>query len=365
MKIVTVIGARPQFIKAAVVSRAIDRVEHHDQIQEIIVHTGQHFDANMSDVFFEELSIRSPDHHLGIGGMSHGEMTGRMLIAIEKILLQERPDWMLVYGDTNSTLAGALAAAKLHIPVAHVESGLRSFNMRMPEEVNRVMTDHVSSVLFTPTQIAIDNLHREGIAGDRIVNVGDVMYDSALHYQEQAGQRLKKFKAMGLVTGEYVLATVHREENTDNGQRLSEIIGGLIRISKRKPVVLPLHPRTRASLEKSGLMEDAGSHLHLIDPVGYLDMLCLEMNASLIATDSGGVQKEAFFLGVPCLTLRDETEWVELVEIGANTLVVADAEAINAAVLAAEDNVISNEELFGDGAAGMAIVDCLIGQACC
>ncbi|MCH7603905.1 MAG: UDP-N-acetylglucosamine 2-epimerase (non-hydrolyzing) [Planctomycetes bacterium] len=365
VKIVTVIGARPQFIKAAVVSRAIDRVEHHDQIQEIIVHTGQHFDANMSDVFFEELNIRPPDHHLGIGGMSHGEMTGRMLIAIEKILLQERPDWMLVYGDTNSTLAGALAAAKLHIPVAHVESGLRSFNMRMPEEVNRVMTDHVSTVLFAPTRIAISNLHREGIPGDKIINVGDVMYDSALHYQEQAGPRLKKFKAMGLVSGEYVLATVHREENTDDHQRLQEIIGGLIRISQRRLVVLPLHPRTRAALEATELMADAQRYLRLIDPVGYLDMLCLEMNARLIATDSGGVQKEAFFFGVPCLTLRDETEWVELVEIGANMLVNADAETINAAAIAAEDKVISNEQLYGDGAAGMAIVDCLVGQKCC
>ena len=365
MKIVTVIGARPQFIKAAVVSRVIDGGENHDPIQEILVHTGQHFDANMSDVFFDELSLRPPDHHLGIGGIGHGEMTGRMLIAIEKILLDERPDWVLVYGDTNSTLAGALAATKLHIPVAHVESGLRSFNMRMPEEVNRVMTDHVSSVLFTPSQNAIANLQREGIAGDKIVSVGDVMYDSVLHYREGAGQRWGNFEAMGVERSQYVLATVHRAENTDDVDRLTEIIRGLVSISKRRPVVLPLHPRTHAALEAKGLLAEAQQHLNLIDPVGYLDMLCLEMNASLIATDSGGVQKEAFFLGVPCLTLRDETEWVELVEIGANTLVGADAEAINAAAIASEGKVITTEQLYGDGTAGMAIVDCLVGQTCC
>jgi UDP-GlcNAc3NAcA epimerase len=361
MKIVTIVGARPQFVKAAVVSRAFRAC---DGVREVLVHTGQHFDANMNDVFFSELEIPTPDHHLGISGGTHGLQTGRMLEAVEAALLEERPDWVLVYGDTNSTLAGALAAAKLHIPVAHVEAGLRSFNRRMPEEVNRVLTDHAATLLFAPTTAGRENLLREGVDEARIRLVGDVMYDATRVYGRKAEAESRILERVGLAPGAYVLSTIHRAENTDDPRRLRAIIEALDAVTADVPVVLPLHPRTRRTLEDLGLLDEAGRCLRLIEPVGYLDMLMLEQHARLIATDSGGVQKEAFFFRVPCVTLRDETEWVELVEAGWNRLVPpTDARAVEAAVrdaLADDGSERVEAELYGDGHAAEAIVEALV-----
>jgi len=317
MKILTVIGARPQFIKAAAVSRVVQETEG---VEEVLIHTGQHYDQNMSDVFFEELEIPKPKHHLGIGGGNHGQQTGRMLEKLEAVLVDEQPDWVLVYGDTNSTLAGALAAVKLHIPVAHVEAGLRSFNRRMPEEVNRVLTDHASELLFAPTQVAVDNLLNEGLAGGKVHCVGDVMYDAALFFGDKAERQSKVLNELGLEPKSYILSTIHRAENTDDPQRLKVAFDALAQIASEVKVVLPLHPRTRKALDALGMLPDVERSLNLIEPVGYLDMVMLEKNAKLIATDSGGVQKEAFFYHVPCVTLRDETEWVELVDMGWNRL---------------------------------------------
>mgnify|MGYP006282272191 CR=1 FL=1 len=317
MRILTVLGARPQFIKAATVSRAIGEQEG---LSEILVHTGQHFDANMSDVFFDELAIPAPDYHLGVAGGAHGAMTGRMLERLEEVMEQEAPDWVLVYGDTNSTLAGALAAAKLHIPVAHVEAGLRSFNRRMPEEINRVLTDHAADLLFTPTDIATTNLGNEGVEATRIQQVGDVMFDAALFYGQRAEERSRVLTDHGLQRGDFVLATVHRQENTDDPQRLRAIFEAFQTVNREKPIAMPLHPRTRARLEEAGVLH-LTEGLTLLPPVGYLDMVMLERAAAVIATDSGGVQKEAYFHGVPCVTLREETEWTELVELGWNRLV--------------------------------------------
>ncbi|SBV32778.1 UDP-2,3-diacetamido-2,3-dideoxy-D-glucuronate 2-epimerase [uncultured Sphingopyxis sp.] len=317
LTIATIVGARPQFIKASAVSTAI---QARPDIDEIIIHTGQHYDANMSDVFFEELGIPRPAHNLDVHGGSHGAMTGRMLEGIERLLMDVRPDTVLVYGDTNSTLAGALAAAKLHIPVAHVEAGLRSFNMRMPEEINRILTDRVSDWLFAPTEEACAHLRGEGVAGDRIHNVGDVMFDVALLQGarvDAAGGALGRLK---LAPKSYALATVHRAENTDDPQRLSNIVDALIELAKRVPVVWPVHPRTRGILARTDRWADAERAILIVDPVSYLEMVQLEKFAALIATDSGGVQKEAFFHGVPCVTLRDETEWTELVDAGWNRL---------------------------------------------
>lgn len=313
MKATTIIGARPQFIKAAVVSRALAE----EGVSETIIHTGQHFDANMSDVFFEELEIPRPDHNLGIGGGSHGQNTGRMIESIEKLLLEQRPDRVMVYGDTDSTLAGALAAVKLHIPVAHVEAGLRSFNRRMPEEINRILTDHAADLLFAPTATAVSHLAAEGIPDARVHLVGDVMYDAALFYGEKAEATSHILQDLNLQRAEYVLATVHRAENTDDRERLSAIMEGFA--ESGRTIILPLHPRTKSRI--AGFNIAVADNIRLIDPVGYLDMVMLEKNAALIATDSGGVQKEALFHGVPCVTLRDETEWVELVEAGWNRLV--------------------------------------------
>jgi UDP-GlcNAc3NAcA epimerase len=354
MKIVTIIGARPQFIKSAVVSRELRA----KSIHELILHTGQHYDANMSDVFFDELSIPYPDFNLGIGGGTHGQNTGRMLEAIEGILLQEHPDWVLVYGDTDSTLAGALAAAKLHIPIAHVEAGLRSFNRSMPEEINRVLTDHAADLLFAPTDAACRNLECEGISAIKIARGGDVMYDAALHYGALAEQRSTILQQLGLSPYGYALATLHRQENTDSPDRLANILAGLA--DSYCPVIMPLHPRTRQRI--AALPQFRPGSLHLIDPVGYLDMIMLEKNARLIATDSGGVQKEAYFHGVPCLTLRDETEWVELVEIGANQLVGARRDAIRTAVNCTELPAVPADALYGDGRASACIADLLITQ---
>ena len=317
MKIVTVLGARPQFIKASVVSLAMAQTTG---LQEVLVHTGQHFDANMSDVFFAELGMKKPDYFLDIHGGGHGAMTGRMLIEIEKVLQHERPDAVLVYGDTNSTLAGALAAAKLHIPVAHVEAGLRSFNMAMPEEINRILTDHVSRWLFTPTKTSANNLAREGFSSEQIIPTGDVMYDMAIYHGHRVQAETGLMEKLKLKTKKYVLVTVHRAENTDYPKRLSAIATALEMLSTKIRVVWPLHPRTRKILIQEGFYEELAKRVSLIDPVSYLDMVQLEKFSALIATDSGGIQKEAFFYSVPCVTLRNETEWTELVESGWNKL---------------------------------------------
>ncbi|MGH7232350.1 MAG: non-hydrolyzing UDP-N-acetylglucosamine 2-epimerase [Nitrospiraceae bacterium] len=358
MTILTVVGARPQFIKAAAVSRVVSR----EAVHEVLVHTGQHYDDNMSAVFFKELEIPAPDHHLGIGSNHHGAQTGRMLEAIETVLLQEKPDWVLVYGDTNSTLAGALAGAKLHIPVAHVEAGLRSFNRRMPEEINRVLTDHVSARLFAPTVTAVTNLTREGIPTDQIFLVGDVMYDAALYYGAKAERQSTILHQLGLTSKSYILATVHRAENTDDRVRLRHILNGFSAVSETMPVVLPLHPRTKRRIEQEGMRDEMSKGVRLIDPVGYLDMVMLEKHAYRIATDSGGVQKEAFFYRVPCVTLRDETEWVELVDLGWNRVVPPiDAESIRQALLESGNGTERQgpADLYGGGRASEEIVSCL------
>lgn len=360
MKVLTVVGARPQFVKAAVVSRAL---AHREDVRETILHTGQHFDRALSDVFFQELGIPEPAYNLGIGGGTHGQNTGRMLEGIERVLLDERPDWVLVYGDTDSTLAGALAAVKLHLPVAHVEAGLRSFNRRMPEEVNRVLTDHAADLLLAPTPTAVENLRREGLPEARVRWVGDVMYDAALHFGRLADRASTVLERLGLEPRGYVLATVHRAENTDDPARLEAVFEGLSRVATELPVVLPLHPRTRKALERLGWLERARERLRLIEPVGYLDMVALEKNARLIATDSGGVQKEAYFFGAPCVTLRDETEWVELVEAGWNILAPpSDAKAVADTIRAHMDSRGAPVEAYGDGHAAERIVSELTKQ---
>jgi UDP-GlcNAc3NAcA epimerase len=340
--VLTVVGARPQFVKSAVVSRALAGA----RIRERIIHTGQHYDAAMSDVFFSELGIPAPVHHLGVGSGPHGMQTAAMLSGIERVLAEERPDWLLVYGDTNSTLAGAIAAAKVHVPIAHVEAGLRSFNRRMPEEVNRVATDHLSSMLLCPTRTAVSNLHAEGVVDAperhgfrrRVRLVGDVMFDATRIFGEVAAERSTILATFGLAAGEYLLATIHRAENTDDGARLGAIADALIVLAREHKVIWPLHPRTRRLLDSCDVGRRlAESDVVLREPVGYLDMLMLEKGARCILTDSGGVQKEAFFAGVPCVTVRDETEWVELVELGWNQLAspAAGADAIVRAIRSA------------------------------
>lgn len=344
-KIVTVVGARPQFVKAGVVSRALK-----GSFQEILVHTGQHYDLNMSDIFFQELEMAAPAYFLGVGSGSHGAQTGKMLEAIETVLLEEQPDLVLIYGDTNSTLAGALAAVKLHIPVAHVEAGLRSFNRRMPEEINRIVADHVSTWLFAPTQAAMGHLEREGItAGVHLV--GDVMYDNFLLSSRLAPSRSRILDELGLESGQYSLLTLHRAENTDDPERLEAIVGAVNRADRT--IVFPIHPRTRHKVSELGLRFDPEA-IRLIEPVGYFDMLNLELNAALILTDSGGVQKEAYMARVPCITLRDETEWVETVEVRWNKLVGADPAAIREALTL---DWIGDQypPLFGDGSASERI----------
>ena len=325
MKILTVVGARPQFIKAAAISRAI-RDEHANSIEEIIVHTGQHHDENMSQIFFDELDIPKPKFNLEISGGSHGAMTGKMLEGIERALLQERPDYLLIYGDTNSTLAGAISAAKLHIPIAHVEAGLRSFNMRMPEEVNRILSDRISSLLFCPTQTAVENLASEGIKNG-VYQVGDVMYDVALFYKEKAKKNSHIINSLGLINKNFVLATCHRAENTDDPQRLKDILIAFSEIAKAISLVLPLHPRTKKLIAENNLNSFLDSII-TTEPLSFLDMVALEQGAKMILTDSGGVQKEAFFYNTPCITLREETEWVETVSLGWNQLVGANTKAI-------------------------------------
>lgn len=352
MHVMTVVGARPQFIKAAVVSRVL---RGRPGVRESLVHTGQHYDPNMSDVFFDELDIPKPTVHLGVGSGAHGKQTGEMLAGLEKAMLDLKPDWVLVYGDTNSTLAGALAASKLHIPIAHVEAGLRSFNRRMPEEINRVVADVLSTLLFVPTETGLRNLAAEGITKN-VVRTGDVMFDAALYYGDRAGD--KALQDAGVEAGKYVLCTVHRAENTDDPARLGGIFDGLARVATRLPVVLPLHPRTRNILKQQGRAEPAG--VKVIDPVAYLDMVALERRAAAVLTDSGGVQKEAYFYGVPCVTMRDETEWTETVEAGWNTLVGAEASRIERGVeRALAGKPAQRPALYGDGHAGEQIADAL------
>lgn len=343
--IASIVGARPQFIKAAPVSRAM-RVQG---IIEILIHTGQHYDHNMSELFFKELDIPKPDFDLGVGSGPHGWQTGQMLARIEEVLLEQRPDWVLVYGDTNSTLAGALAAIKLHIPVAHVEAGLRSFNRRMPEEHNRVLTDHAADLLFCPTQTAVDNLIAEGMT-QGIHLTGDVMYDAVLYNSDLAESRSDVLAWLGLVPKEYLLATVHRPQNTDDEKALSNILRAFGELEEA--VVVPAHPRTQAALGRYDFQLPA--NVRLIDAVGYLDMLMLEKHARLILTDSGGVQKEAYFYAVPCVTLREETEWVETVTAGWNVLTGSDPERIVAAV---HELTPTREPaaLFGDGRASQKV----------
>jgi UDP-GlcNAc3NAcA epimerase len=344
-KILSILGARPQFIKAAVLSGII---AEKGEIQEVIVHTGQHFDANMSEVFFEEMGIPVPKYNLGISGLSHGAMTGRMLEKIEAILQEENPDMVVVYGDTNSTLAGALAASKMQIPVAHVEAGLRSFNMRMPEEVNRILTDRISQLLLCPTDTAVKNLQKEGFDdfGSRVVQTGDIMKDSVSLFSKRSDEKSTVLDDHNLTTGEFVLATVHRQENTESKQKMDDIIQGLNKICAHSTVVLPLHPRTRKSLE--GLTEFKGL---LIDPVGYLDMLSLLKHCTLVCTDSGGLQKEAYFNDKNVVVLREETEWVELVEKGYAKLVGSDAEKIFSAFNELQGGIKGGKSnLYGEGA---------------
>lgn len=352
MKILTILGARPQFIKAGSISREIAKYKN---IHEIIVHTGQHYDTNMSDLFFEQMKIPKPDYFLGIGGKTHGAMTGQMMERLEEIALKEKPDWVLVYGDTNSTLAGALVASKLHVKIAHVEAGLRSFNVQMPEEINRILTDRVSTLLFCPTDTAVKNLQNEGFSGFtcKILKTGDVMFDGALFY----GKLAQKPKIA--IEKDFSLCTIHRAENTDNVERLREIFDALDVIGREKQIILPLHPRTKKIVKQLAI---STKNLTIIEPVGYLEMVWLCKNCDEVLTDSGGLQKEAYFFQKPCITLRDETEWVELVECGANRLVGAK-----------KDNIIQHFQklkplkkeqiglnLYGDGEASQKIVRAIV-----
>ena len=344
-KILTVIGARPQFIKAASVSRELRK-----EFKEILVHTGQHYDKNMSDIFFEELEIPKPDYNLAIGSGFHGKQTGEMLVKIEEVILKEKPDAVLVYGDTNSTLAGALAASKLLLPVYHIEAGLRSLNKVMPEEQNRILTDHISTLLFSPTETAVNHLYKEGVTRG-VYNVGDVMYDSVLYNLELANKKSKILVELNLEKGNYVLSTIHRAENTNSKERMENIVSAL-NDSKEK-IILPLHPRTINYLKEYNLKFE--NNINIIEPVGYLDMLSLLNNSKKIITDSGGIQKEAYFFGIPCITIRDETEWVETVEHRWNILVGADYKKIKNALYSFEGGR-DKPKCFGSGKASEKIV---------
>ncbi len=350
MKILTIVGARPQFVKAATFSRAVSK---DSTVEEILVHTGQHFDANMSEVFFEEMQIPKPAYNLGISSMSHGAMTGKMLAGIEELIQKENPDVLLVYGDTNSTLAGALAARKIHVPVGHVEAGLRSFNMEMPEEVNRILTDRISNFLFCPTDSAVANLKREGFDhfDADVVRTGDVMLDAALFYAAQSAE--KSTIGDKIPTGDFAVCTLHRAENTDSKSRLKEIVDGLNRIHREMPVILPLHPRTKKMLAQHGLR----LQVEVIEPVGYFDMIALLQRASVVLTDSGGLQKEAFFFKTPCVTIRDQTEWIELVDRGFNILANADADDILKKCTAMRNKDLNFDvDLYGNGHAAEEIL---------
>lgn len=349
MKILTVVGARPQFVKAAVMSRTW---KDDLKIDEIIVHTGQHFDANMSEVFFREMDIPHPKYNLDINSLNHGAMTGKMLAGIEELILSEKPDLLLVYGDTNSTLAGALAAKKLHVKVCHIEAGLRSFNMQMPEEVNRILTDRISDILFCPTDSAIENLEKEGFAhfDSEIIKSGDVMQDAALYYAQHSAEKANF--DFDLPNEDFVLCTLHRAENTDHPERLKEIVNALNTIHEAMPVVLPLHPRTRKIISNSGLQ----LNVKVVDPIGYFEMLECLKNCKLVMTDSGGLQKEAYFFGKNCITLRDQTEWVELISGGYNILAEAKADDIlmKFEIMRTRTNHF-DENLYGGGKAAETI----------
>jgi len=354
MRVASIVGARPQFVKAAVVSRALVSAG----VSDVLVHTGQHYDFEMSALFFDELDLPAPNYHLNIGSGHHGAQTGRMLEAIESLLLRDRPDMVLVYGDTNSTLAGGLAAAKLQIPMSHVEAGMRSFN-RQPEEINRVLTDHVADLLFAPTATAVRNLSNEGIPGDRVIRTGDVMYDAALQFAARADAASQVLQSLELEPRTYLLATIHRSENTDDQDRLRAIFEGLADVARQLPVVLPLHPRTRKELERAQISDTVLQHIRLLPPLGYLDMTMLEKHARLIATDSGGVQKEAYFHGVPCVTLRGETEWTETLEGDCNRLVFpADAAVVATGIRGALGSVPAfRTDAYGDGHSAMHIAN--------
>ena len=355
MKIVTIVGARPQFIKASAVSRAISEYNNNNKgkIEEIIVHTGQHFDSNMSDVFFTQMEIPRPNYNLNINNLGHGAMTGKMLEGIEKILIEEKPDYVLVYGDTNSTIAGALAAKKLHIMVIHVEAGLRSFNMEMPEEINRILTDRISDILFCPTDLAVNNLINEGFEniGAMIVKNGDVMQDAALFYSGKAE------KPDINLPEKFILATIHRQENTDDENKLATIFESFEKISETLPIVMPIHPRTKKLIQRLDLNI---KNIILIEPVGYLQMIYLLKNCMFVMTDSGGLQKEAFFFEKYCITLRDQTEWVELVENGFNKLISINQEEILISVKDIPNNLNFTKDLYGKGKASENIVKKLV-----
>jgi UDP-GlcNAc3NAcA epimerase len=351
MKIVTILGARPQFVKAAALSREILK---DGKIAEVIVHTGQHYDANMSDIFFEQMQIPNPHYHLGIESLFHGQMTGRMLEKIEDVLMKEKPDLVVVYGDTNSTLAGSLAAKKMHIKIAHVEAGLRSFNMKMPEEVNRILTDRISDILFCPSQAAIDNLYQEGFKSIpcAIYDVGDIMKDVAFYYKEKGA------KPTFSIPEKFILATIHRAENTGDPKRLSNILQALETISEETPVILPVHPRTNNQIKKLDFR--GGKHFFIHEPVGYLEMVYLLSHCELVVTDSGGLQKEAFYFDKFCVTVRDETEWTELVEHGYNKLVGSDTDKIVMSVRKLSTVSPSfKKELYGDGNTARKILEIL------
>jgi len=347
MKILSILGARPQFIKAATVSRQIAKYK---DLKEIIVHTGQHFDKNMSDIFFHQMQIPEPDYNLNVNSLSHGAMTGQMLAKIERVLIKEKPDWVLVYGDTNSTIAGALAAKKLHIKVAHIEAGLRSYNRKMPEEINRILTDRISDILFCPTESAIENLKAEGFEKPecKIIKTGDVMFGAALFYY-----RLSQKPGFN-IPGKFTLTTIHRAENTNNLIRLKSILKALNKISEEIPIILPLHPRTRKIISKLNLPT---GKIKIVEPVGYLEMIRLLQNCSLVMTDSGGMQKEAFFFRKPCITLREETEWVELVESGCNSLAGANSQQIYTSYQKMINKSLNyNKNFYGDGNASEIII---------
>lgn len=344
VKILTVVGARPQFIKASMLSGLFQKDKN---IKEILVHTGQHYDKNMSDVFFKQLQIPKPDYNLGVGSDSHGRQTARMLSEIEVILIKEKPDIVLVYGDTNSTLAGSLAASKLHIPIAHVESGLRSFNKSMPEEINRLLTDHLSTWLFCPTDTAVTNLRKEGIEKG-VHLVGDIMFDAILYYKNVALKHSTALSKLNLTAKDYYLATIHRAENTDDFDRLKTLLIVLSQLDKA--VVLPLHPRTKHKIEHWELEHFLSApHIHIIEPLDYFDMLTLESQAKMILTDSGGVQKEAYMLRIPCITLRDETEWIETVQTKWNSLVGASDHQKILREISEKEEPDTYPVLFGEG----------------
>jgi UDP-GlcNAc3NAcA epimerase len=348
LKVVSIIGARPQFIKCAPLSREL-RKSH----KEILVHTGQHYDHEMSDIFFEELEIPTPDYNLGIGSGSHGEQTGKLLIEIEVVLKKELPDLVLVYGDTNSTLAGALAAVKLHIPIAHVEAGLRSFDRTMPEEINRIITDHISDYLLCPTQTAVDNLAAENVK-EGVFLTGDIMADALAYNQHIAEKKSRILENLSLQKKKYLVMTVHRPGNTDSKKNMASILAA---VSESKfPVIFPTHPRTRKYLQEFGLWETMPGNIVVTESIGYLDMIRLMENASKILTDSGGIQKEAFMLGIPCITLRDNTEWVETLKDGWNVLVGGDRKRIVEEVKRKQSILLRQENLFGDGNTAERIV---------